>query len=231
MKTIYRIVGLMLLSSLHLAFGEEIQTPDSLSQAAVDFVGSQLPGDAEYQITASSIDPRLKLPTCEQRLQVFSQTGEVKPGRNTIALRCDGKQSWQIFTAVQVRAMKPVLVLNAALRRGDVIHLAQINTELRDTGQLTAGYLTDIQQIVGKQASRNLSPNTVLTRQMYDEPTVIRRGQQVSIMSGNPEIQISAPGVALSDGSAGTIINVKNSSSQRVVQAKILNEQQVVVNR
>lgn len=208
-----------------------IQSIDSLMQVSSQFVLQQLPGDAEYQVSPGTIDPRLQLPLCDQPLNVFAQGGEVKPGRNTIGVRCTGSKSWQIFNTVLVKAYKQVLILNTALKRNDVVRAEHLSSEVRDIGALNGGYLNDASQIVDKQVTRNLAPGTVLNRQHYTDAMLIKRGQQVSIQSGSPGLMISAPGVAMSDGVMGQTISVKNLSSARVLQAVVINAQHVMVNR
>jgi flagella basal body P-ring formation protein FlgA len=59
--------------------------------------------------------------------------------------------------------------------------------------------------------------------------TLVKRGERVNIQSGKAGVLISATGTAMADGAKGQKINVKNLSSQRVIQATVVDSGQVSV--
>jgi len=212
-----------------LSFASSTQSLEIINKAVRDFVESSLAPDGQYQVSEAQIDNRLRLPACEQNLDIFSQSGAVKPGRNTVGIRCNGTNGWTIYSTVLIKSFKNVLILTKQLNRNERISLEHLRTESRDIATLQQGYLTDPDDIADKQAIRILAPGTVLTRQHFTEPTLIKRGQRVSIQSGKAGFMISATGVAMTDGSKGQRISVKNISSKRVIQATVENPGVVTV--
>ncbi len=225
---IFSIFCLMLGIS-QLSFASSTQSLEIINKAVRDFVESSLAPDGQYQVSEAQIDNRLRLPACEQNLDIFSQSGAVKPGRNTVGIRCNGTNGWTIYSTVLIKSFKNVLILTKQLNRNERISLEHLRTESRDIATLQQGYLTDPDDIADKQAIRILAPGTVLTRQHFTEPTLIKRGQRVSIQSGKAGFMISATGVAMTDGSKGQRISVKNISSKRVIQATVENPGVVTV--
>lgn len=209
-------------------------TPTQSLQAIQDsvnsFVQSSLQPDGQYQITAAQIDSRLQLPACEQNLDVFAQSGEIKPGRNTLAIRCHGLKAWTIYSTVLVREFKNVLIAGKQLDRNEVIGQEHLSTETREISTLQQGYLSDPDEIINRQATRFIAAGSVLYRMHYAEPTLIKRGERVNIQSGRPGLLITSSGEALMDGIKGQQIRVKNISSNRVIQATVTNPSVVTVN-
>lgn len=221
MKTI-KLHALMLLFVSQVSIASPIQSLQSIQDAVNTYVKSSLEADGKYQITATQFDPRLQLPLCEQPLQVFAQAGEIKAGRNTIGVRCDGSKSWTIYSVVGIKSYKEVLVLSRSLRRNEMIRAEHLVTETRDIATLQQGYLLDPSEVVNKQASRNLAAGSVLNKLSYEELILIKRGERVNIQSGKAGLLISATGTALMDGAKGKRISVKNVTSQRVIQAVVV---------
>jgi len=197
------------------------QSLPGIQNAVHRFVESALIPDGQYQISSAQIDERLQLPACGRDLEVSSQSGEIKPGRNTVGIRCSVPENWTIYSTVLVKSFKKVLVLSKQLNRHDTISAAHLSAETRDVATLQQGYLVAPADVLDKQAPRSLSAGTVLTRNHYAEPTLIKRGERVSIQSGRAGLLITSKGVAMMNGAQGQQIRVKNVSSQRVIQATV----------
>ncbi|WP_054760597.1 flagellar basal body P-ring formation chaperone FlgA [Methylomonas koyamae] len=221
--------GILMLAS-GMALGGGFQSAQQIQDAINQFVQSALEAGGKYEINLAQPDPRLQLPNCEQALQVFAQTGEIKPGRNTVGVRCYGDKGWTIYSTVLVKSFKDVFVLNKSMLRNDIIRQEHLNVETRDAGMLPQGYVTDISDVLDKQAARNIPAGSVLNRQLVTDPTVVRRGERVNIESSKAGVVISAVGAAMSDGAKGQKISVRNLSSKRVIQAVVVNAGQVSVN-
>jgi flagella basal body P-ring formation protein FlgA len=228
MKT-FKSHALMLLFVSQASVALPMQSLQAIQDAVSQYVKSSLNADGKYQITAPQLDSRLQLPLCEEPLQIYAQAGEIKAGRNTIGVRCNGSKNWTIYSVVQVKSYKDVLVLTKPLRRNEIIRAEHLVSETRDIGTLQQGYLLDPADIVNKQATRNLVTGSVLNKLSYEDLTLVKRGERVNIQSGKPGLLISATGMAMMDGAKGEKISVKNIASQRVIQAVVVDSGQVSV--
>lgn len=228
MKTI-KLCALMLLLVSQVSMALPTQSLQTIQDAVSAYVKSGLEAGGKYQITVPQLDPRLQLPLCDQPLQVFSQAGEIKAGRNTIGIRCNGATNWTIYSVVPVKSYKDVLVLSKPLRRNEIIRAESLASETRDISTLQQGYIVDPADIIDKQAARNLAAGSVLNRLSYEDLTLIKRGERVNIQSGKAGLLISATGTAMMDGAKGEKISVKNIASQRVIQAVVVDFGQVSV--
>lgn len=229
MKTINLSLWLLLFVSPIL-----LATPTQSLQAIQDtvnsFVQSSLQPDGHYEISAAQIDSRLQLPACEQNLDVFVQSGEIKAGRNTLGIRCNGLNAWTIYSTVLIKEFRNILIANKQLDRNELISQGHISTEIRDISTLQQGYLIEPKEIINKQATRFIPSGSVLYRMHYTEPTLIKRGERVNIQSGRPGLLITSTGEAMMDGIKGQQIRVKNVSSNRVIQATVTASNVVTVN-
>lgn len=219
----------ILLLAAEIGLAAPMQSVPSIQNSVNQYINASLEPGGKYEIGVVQIDPHLQLPQCEQTLQVFGQSGDIKPGRNTVGVRCHGEKGWTIYSVVSVKAFKDVLVLKKSLNRNDIIRAEHLGVETRDTGLLQQGYLVDPEEIANKQAVRNIPAGSVLNRQHYADLTLVKRGERVTIQSAKVGMLISAVGTAMADGAKGQKINVKNMSSQRVIQATVVDAGQVSV--
>lgn len=198
--------------------------------AAIDrFVTDHIEPNGNYQISVSPVDARLQLPQCAQTLETFSQTGDLHPGRNTLGVRCIDTPGWTIYNSVQIKSFKEVLILSKPANRNDIITPEHLGFETKEVSTLTQGYNLAADDALGKQLIRSLPAGTVLNNHHYTEAKLIKRGERVNIQAGKSGFNISMSGQALTDGARGQRINVKNLSSQRVIQATVSNPGEVQI--
>jgi len=77
---------------------------------------------------------------------------------------------------------------------------------------------------VGKALKRPASIGDTIMRHNLTRPLVIKRGDQVTLEASAGAITVVASGVAMSNGHIGEQIKVKNTSSKRIVNARIVNQ-------
>ncbi|PPD32271.1 MAG: flagella basal body P-ring formation protein FlgA [Methylomonas sp.] len=222
MKT-NRLLFCLLLFASATANTASLQSVQVIQDAVQSFVQASLDPAGQYQINSAQIDPRLQLAACTENLDIFSQSGEIKAGRNTVGIRCPGTNNWTIYSSVAVKSFGQVLILTKQLSRNDRVGPEHITAEMRDTSTLQRGYLTDAADILNQQANRVIPVGSVLYKSQFSAPTLIKRGERVSIQTGKAGLLITSSGVAMMDGTQGQQISVKNVSSQRVIQATVVN--------
>ncbi len=199
-------------------------------QGAIDrFIDSEFKETENFEYHLARLDPRLQLPQCEQALTVFSQTGGLKAGFNSLGIHCKSGKKWTIFTVAQIKAFKPVVVLAQPLRRGELVEQRHLRVKTQDIADLRQGYLSDPSQAIGKQAKRNLATGTVLNGSLLTERKLVKRGERVTISARSPHFEISMAGEALMDGSKGQHIRIRNLGSKRVIEATVVEQGQVSV--
>jgi flagella basal body P-ring formation protein FlgA len=199
-----------------------------LEQAVGDYLQrSNIAGRHEIQI--NRLDPRLRLPLCDQDLTTSLESPAQPIGRVTLRVRCDGSSPWTVFVPGQVRLYREVVTANRPLKRDNVVTEMDVGLAERDIGLLNQGYLTSLQQALGKKLTRALLPDQVLAPVHVQQAEVIRKGDQVIISARSGGISVRMPGEALSDGALGKQISVRNQRSKRVVKARITGPGQVEV--
>lgn len=184
---------------------------------------------ARHEIQINQLDPRLRLPLCDQHLTTSLESPAQPVGRVTVRVRCEGSSPWTVFVPSQVRLYRHVLIVSRPLKRETVLTAADLSLLERDVGLLNQGYLTSLDQALGKKLTRTLLPDQVLAPVHLQQAEAIRKGDQVVISARSAAVNVRMPGEALSDGAPGEQIRVRNQRSQRVIKARVIGPGQVEV--
>ncbi|MVW76294.1 flagellar basal body P-ring formation chaperone FlgA [Pseudomonas xionganensis] len=199
-----------------------------LEQAVGNYLQrSNIQGRHEIQI--NRLDPRLRLPQCDQELSISLESPAEPIGRVTLRVRCNGSSPWTVFVPGQVRLYREVVTAVRPLKRDAILTASDLAMAERDVGLISQGYLNALKQAVGKKLTRPLLPDQVLTPAYLQPAEVVRRGDQVVISARSGSISVRMPGEALSDGTIGQQIRVRNQRSNRVVRARVTGPGQVEV--
>jgi flagella basal body P-ring formation protein FlgA len=191
------------------------QPVESIRAAAL---GAVPDGQAE-----ASLDPALRMPACDQALQAQQATA------GTVEVSCpDG---WRLFVPVKVRRSQAVLVLARGVAAGEAVAADALATETRDVSRIAGAVLADPAQAVGRVARRMLPAGTVLSAGDLAAPRLVRRGDQVALVSRRGGVEVRVAGRALGDAGEDERVAVENLSSRRVLQGRVGPGGEVLVTR
>src|SRR5690606_32545004 len=84
------------------------------------------------------------------------------------------------------------------------------------------GFYSRVEDVAGSLAARRIRTNQLLTPALVASLPAVRRGETVKIVASRDGIEASTDGEALSDGQVGELIRVRNISSDKVIDAKVI---------
>lgn len=197
-----------------------------LEQAVVAYL-TQSEIQARHEIEVQQLDPRLRLPLCDQDLSVTLESPAQPVGRVTLKVRCTGSNPWSIFVPAQVHIYRQVLLASRPLKRASILSEADLKLTERDIGLLNRGYLTSIEQATGKKLARQLLMDQVLVPAYLKQAEVISKGDHVVITARSGGISVRMSGEALSNGGIGEQISVRNLGSGRAIRVRVTGPGQV----
>ena len=208
----------------------EWQSIESIGRAAEDFVHQRYAShDARVTPVAGYLDPRLRLSNCDTSLEAFVRRGTKVSSRTVVGVRCAGGKPWKVYVPVNVIVTQAVLVAKRTLPRGTALTANDVIIEDRDVSMFRNGYLSSIDSLVDQRLKRQVEAGRVLTPSMLVADKLIRRGQAVTLIVSNDQINIRMAGRALSDGALNQRIRVENTNSGRVVEGIVRSREQVEI--
>ncbi len=228
-KTIAALVctSLMLLHATP-SFSQNFQSHESIKSSAEKFLMGKLAnssrGEIEINVTTSRLDPRLRLRQCKRSLEPFLPTGANLNGNTSVGIRCQDNKPWSLYVSAKIIKYAAVFVTSRFLPRGTQLTASDFLLEKHDISNRSIGYITDISAIEGKILRRPLRHNSIIPPNALAEAMLIKRGDNVTILAQNTSVKVHMKGKALKNGSKGEIIRVRNLSSKRIIEGKVLSE-------
>lgn len=199
---------------------------NDIRSQAEDFVIQQLalPAD-DLQVRADSLDVRLRLANCTGKTEAYIQEGQRLETRAAVGIRClDEAHRWSIFVPVNITRYAEVVVSSRHLSRGQAITQADIKLERRPVSRLHGQYLTQTAQVIGQLPKRSLERGKIVSPRLLNRQNLVKRGQNVIILAENPLIKVRSKGVAMTNGSIGERIKVKNTVTKKIVEGTVTSE-------
>ncbi|WP_447896908.1 flagellar basal body P-ring formation chaperone FlgA [Stenotrophomonas sepilia] len=183
---------------------------------------STLPAGSEGEALVADA---LRLPKCGSALQV-------QPTANTtVEVSCPDAGGWRLFVPVKVRRNQTVLVLNRGIGTGETLTAADITTAQRDAARIAGAVLSDPNAAIGRVARRPLQAGALLSNNDLVVQRLIKRGDNVSLVSRRGSVEVRIAGRAMGDAGENERVSVENLSSRRIVQGTVDAAGDVIVAR
>lgn len=208
------------------AFSMDYQSHSSIKETARHYLLEQLTAhqgrSMEIDVRIGRLDPRLRLSQCHLPLEPFLPPGANLDGNTSVGIRCQDHKPWSLYVAARIIKFADVYIAKRFLPRGRQLQADDFTLERRDISSQAVGYITDLDAIVGKMVRRPLRYNSVIPPNALYEPTLVKRGQQVTIVARHTGVNVRMKGKALKNGTEGEVIRVENLSSKRIIEGKVL---------
>jgi len=175
----------------------------------------------EYTVDVGQLDSRLQVNDCDQPLQAAVH-GQWPSSQPLVKVSCTGSFTWSMYVPVTVTVFHMVATAASGVERGQVLDSSSIALQKQNIMATHGRYFRRVEEATGQIAKRHLSPGELLGPHNLDMPKAIKRGDDIVISASSGAIAVKMPAVAMSDGRVGQRISVKNSSSQRIIQATVV---------
>lgn len=203
------------------------QSPESIRDAAREFVVGSVASSSAVTVDAVAVDERLKLPLCSAPLETQAQ-GAFRNGRGTVAVNCPGAQPWRLFVPVRAHVATVALVTKRHVQAGNVISADDLELREASSASLPYEFLTEPTQALGLTARRTIPAGTVLVPAALERPRVIERGALVTLVSGSGAVLVKGEGVALEAAGLKQRIRVR-AASGRIIEGVVQSATEVRV--
>lgn len=166
-----------------------------------------------------------KVPLVNESSVTFRATDfDISRGSFMLSL-AEGAQTGRVYTTGSWRTFRKVPVSNKWLGQGHRVTNDDLKEELKEVTFLN-NKLIDAQDLVGKQLSRSIAANTIITRDILTIEKMVKKGDVVRLLIKDGPFEIETSAQAESDGLEGDSVKVK--TNQKSVTAKVVSKDKVV---
>jgi flagella basal body P-ring formation protein FlgA len=209
-------------------------TPDQLLEAAKSFILSQTgenPGNLEIKL----LGPLKNVVVPNGDLEIHYRPALVGQYEGTqiltAELTVDGRDIRVVPVRLDTQVFHTIVLTSKVVKKGDKFTIENVTVGKIQTSKLLKGSLQHLNDALGRTAAFDLGAGIPVRFSEINDPPVIQRGTTVQafVESGNVEIMIHAR--AIEDGKAGEEIRVENTDSHKVLWARVLDENRVLIDQ
>ncbi len=95
-------------------------------------------------------------------------------------------------------------------------------TEFYQTNKSYKNAIQDYNEIKGLTPRVTIMPYKQLFKHQFQEPTIIKKGEQIIIMAKNKGLTISSRGIAKENGKKGKYILVQTLFNNKIIRARVV---------
>lgn len=234
MKKLFFVVLIFLVGFLPKVSANQIIPGEQIQAMATDEVERILQERGEFRrheiIFANNIS-KVSLPNGIIDIQIlmpFSNLSYSSMNSMKARISIGGKAYRDVNFGVLVKVYDNVLVANHDLR----IEVPVNESDFRMAEIVIDGrteYVKDVNEVKGMVPHRYIRAGLPIAVNYFQQPVAVAMGTPVKIVFKRGGLQATAKGVAMSRGRVGQIIKVKNETSQKIVSARVVDDQTVEV--
>ena len=197
----------------------------SITETIVQFLDEMRADHAEkgyrsdYEI--GNIAPHLSKQSCLSPILLELNRAPISQNQLTLSLQCKDQASWRFYVSIEFNLYADIVKTQHNIRRGQIIQAEDIRLSETLINRTHYSHYTKIAEVIGMVAKRSIRAESGIQPGHLSPPMLIKRGDDVIILASNSAISVKMNGTALSDGTLGQQISVKNSQSKRVVKAMV----------
>ena len=123
---------------------------------------------------------------------------------------------------VTLSVFKEAIVAANAIAPRNQISADDLEVRRIDISNSRGAAYSRMNDVVGMTAKSYIQAGQIITANQITPPTLIKRGETISLIAQSKNFQIKTVAIAQQDGKAGQIIRVKNVASKKTVEARVL---------
>ena len=169
--------------------------------------------------TSSKGEPRLAHINFDGRSGRFEAMLDIPTGSTRGTLRLSGRAA----------ATVEVVTLTRPLERGEIIKVADIQTERQPRSEAARDIVSDRDKVIGSAARSALQMGRPIRAADLMKPELVQRNETVTIIYEVPGITLTVRGKAADGGAEGDVISVLNEQTKRTVQGVVVGPGRVMI--
>ena len=230
-KAFYKIfnifIGFLLCFFSFSAFSATESEICQIRDAAEEYVTSTIdkPIGGTLKADAASIDSRIFATNCPSGLETSSSSTNPNASNITVLVECP-EEDWRIYVPVRLTRTGPQVTLTTPLSRGQIISSSDVTISMVDLQRFRRQGFSSVSEVIGAKTKKNLQSGDIIEER---DICVVCRNEIVTIKATKSGMTITTKGTALTDGTHGEQIRVKNRKSNRIIEGRVTGIPEVTV--
>jgi flagella basal body P-ring formation protein FlgA len=141
----------------------------------------------------------------------------------------DKKNEQRVMLSGWVNSYKKVFCTVRTLKRNEVVTENDVKLVRKNICKLPLNVVSNAKAVMGKRLKHCVRSGEYLRGDMLEEVPVVHKGDHVIIMAESSILRVTVIGKTLEEGCPGEMIKVKNSMSNKIISAQVIDASTVKV--
>ena len=155
-------------------------------------------------------------------LQISRSKKDTPPaGRISLSVECDSPK-WRFRASAKINLWVRLVAAKRNISRGEVLTADLLEYKSVDISKHLHSAEPNISKVLGLSVKRELRKNDIISRRYLENKQLVNKDEHILLQVNFANFSANVKAIALEDGQLGEIIKVKNLSSDKVVQGKVI---------
>lgn len=193
---------------------------EEIQAFAVEHAEKVYPSNPNENIkgVATRMDSRIQIKPCKQELSFTAPNISAYSRNLTVRVRCLDSNGWSLYVPVKMQILVPILVAAGTIEQGDTLTSSSVKLAMVDKSYMRKNTLANDKKVLGAKAKQQILAGQAI---LNNNLCFVCKGELVTIEANTQGLSVKASGYAMSDGSFGDMIRVRNKSSKRIVNGRV----------
>ena len=128
-----------------------------------------------------------------------------------------------------VDVFESIVCTSRDLKRKEIIKKGDVYLARKNISHMPPNAISKLNKAVGLMIKHTVKADTCLKAWMLEKPSIVERGDIVTILAESGGLRVTVPGRVLEKGYLGELIKVQNAMSKKEIYAKVINNLTVMV--
>ena len=212
-----KVIRLQILLLLLISSASALSQPDTDNNEVLTTAKLFLQQQAEVLAGQVNIEidmPSTQFPPCEKPEVFLPKNSPLKPGRVSIGIRCGTEIQTVRYMQAFISVIGTYVSVVDGITPGTIIRSTDVEEVTGNLSRLPSSAINSANDAIGKMSKMRLRAGTAVLQQHLTTPSVVKRGEQVTIETGGKGFKISRQGEAVESGGIGDIIHIRISKKE-----------------
>lgn len=200
-------------------------TVEHMEQAIARYLESRLDGRVS-DVEVSLVDPQdsMTVPDGKLDVRVTGSGSDDVVGRRhfRLSVAVDGKEVDPVPVTADVSLLAEVVTPTRAIKSDELIEAEDVTMKRVKLTSLRHDFVSDLNEAIGKSASRALPAQSPIRTSALAKPYVVRKGDRVTIEAKRGGLLIQTVGVTKAGAQLGQFVTVTNQDSGKELRGKVV---------
>ncbi|MEX1198445.1 MAG: flagellar basal body P-ring formation chaperone FlgA [Pseudohongiellaceae bacterium] len=185
--------------------------------------------DKASQVQIRVFDSAASFPAClDPQPFLARRSQQALSGDISVGVRCNGDAGNVRYLRARISLLGSYVTVAGDIPRGTLLEASMLERQQGNLDKLPPKAILESEHAVGQLTRRRLSAGTILQQQHLQRPSLIERGQPVTIESRGRGFVVTREGEALESGGRGDAIRVRITRRENL-RAVVIAEDRVRV--